>query len=115
MDYGTIKFGKVGTNETVLETPWMPAAFSLVNARLAECGNTALDGDTEMQATYAAYYVAELAGHKLVDLPPVEQIKKSDLYAANCQYDFVLVQPEGESADEDEVDENPTATRGARS
>lgn len=114
MDYGTLKFEKVGSSEVVLETPWVPAALALVKARLAECGNHALDADEEAMATYGVYYVAELAGHKVVDLPAVEEIKASDLYMAKCVCDFELVKPEG-AEDEGEGDENPTATKGARS
>lgn len=114
MNYGTISFGKVGTDETALEVPWMPASVALVKARLSECGNANFENDGDALANYAGFYCAELAGSDMFGLPPVEQVRPSDVYALACKYDITLETPDAPDAP-DEADENPTATKGARS
>ncbi len=116
MFYGNIQFGKVGTDEIICEVPWSPAVSLLCRARLEECGNTSFDEDSEALGRYAVFYGAEMAGHKLVSLPGVKDIRPSDVYLASVEYDFKLVNPdEDEDGEMDEADENPTGMEGASS
>lgn len=115
MDFGTIKFSKPGSDETVCEVPWVPTTATLVRARLAEAGNDSFGSDDNAVGTYAAFYNAELMGHKLVELPRVEDIKPSDVFAAAFQYGFTLELPDGAAEEAEEAEGNPTATTGASS
>lgn len=114
MYYGSIKFGNAGEDGTICEIKFLPAVANLIRARLAEAGNHSFDKDTEAFAGYVAFYTAELADKKLCDLPEVDAIKPADIYQQMLKYDFTLNAPEDEKA-EGEADENPTATKGARS
>lgn len=118
MNYGTIRFSKVGSDEATCEVPYPPIMSTLVRARLEEAGNHSFDGDLRAVGVYSAFYAAELAGKPVAELPDVAEIRPSDVFRANVTDDFILVGPNGEVDEEDgegEADENPTGTTGALS
>lgn len=113
MNNGTVKFTKVGSDEVIYEMPYASATYAFTRARLNAAKNTSFEGDIDAMANYGVFAIAELDGHKIVDLPPVEKVKPEDVLKACLKIDITVEQPE---KDEDgEIDENPTGTKGARS
>lgn len=116
MNHGNIAFSKPGSDEVEVKVPWVPETATLVRCRLEEAGNASFGSDPGVVGTYAAFYNAELMGHKLVDLPDVADIRPSDVMKAMFQYGFELVDlPEDAEAEADEAEANPTGTTVASS
>ena len=116
MNFGNIAFSKPGSDEVELKVPWVPETATLIRCRLNEAGNGSFGEDASAIGTYAAFYNAELMGHKLVELPDVSDIKPSDVMAAMYKCGFQLVDvPEDAKDEASEAEANPTGTTRASS
>lgn len=116
MNNGKIQFSRVGSSKIEFETPFTYACGTITRAKLQAAGNKSFDNDNFALGTLAGFYLAEVMGHKLVDLPSWKKITPDDVYKASLIWDNQIVEAEDTDEDEGEVeDENPLAMTGERS
>lgn len=120
MNQGSIKFSKVGSDEQIAEFPFSAALSRLAAMKLTSAGNLdALKKENNwVTGTYIAYLAATMA--HVDGLPKIkpEDVSRETMLEFSCLFDFDFDVPMLEqqaSAEQDEVDENPTVTRPASS